>query len=229
MVLLHGGAVRPAVAQAGLACCAAATQRQGRVRSCTAAAAVSNIAACCCAACCPVLQVQLATFAVSLAAWPARICYNRRWRGFAALAVRGCRTLHAAMLATPAVLLGQPLGADGGAAAPPEVCATSVSSMMVMALFCHIVLLILVPCGATYAVEYALKAQCLRSKGLRLRPPWAWPRGAALLLVAAAAHVALLGAWVLSELVVRGLQPRRWQCDPETEWLVRLPAGVGAT
>lgn len=157
-----------------------------------------------------------------LATARSRVCWYLSRPGFGALTVKGCQLLRLLMLAAPALLMGQPLGsADDDAA----VCGSSISALMVLWLFLHVVLLVLLPCAVAYGVEYVLKAQFARSKSLRVRLPVAWPgmRRMSLLLGAAAVHVALLFAWVLSELGVRALRPDTLQCDA-ARWLVRRPA-----
>jgi hypothetical protein len=102
------------------------------------------------------------------------------------------------------------------------VCATGLSSLLMLTVFVHGVLLLVVPCAAQYAVEYAMKAQFVASRGLRLEA--ACGPGKGIVLVAMMVQAVLLATWVLCAFAVTGLMVHEMQCNAEG-WLVAAQAG----
>jgi hypothetical protein len=95
-----------------------------------------------------------------------------------------------------------------------------------LTVFVHVVLLLVVPCAAQYAVEYVMKAQFVASRGLRLEA--ACRPGKGFVLVAMMVQAVLLATWVLCDFVVRGLMVRDMQCNAEGWLVAAVPGGLSA-
>lgn len=168
------------------------------------------------------VPLQLVTFVISLVIFSTRACWYLSRPGLAEMAVGGCRAVSTAMFAGPSLIMGSSSSAHA-AHVQSAVCSSGLSSLLMLTVFVHVVLLLVVPCVAQYAIEYIMKAQFVASRGLRLESSWGPQKGA--VLVGLSVQAVLLATWVLCDFAVRGMMMQDMQCSAEG-WLVAAGPGT---
>jgi hypothetical protein len=171
------------------------------------------------------VPLQLVTLVISLVTFSTRVCWYLSRPGLAEMAVSGCRVVSSAMFAGPSMIMGGSSSANA-AQMQSAVCSSGLSSLLMLTVFVHVVLLLVIPCAAQYAIEYIMKAQFVASRGLRLEAAWGPKKGAA--IVAMSVQAVLLATWVLCDFAVRGLLMKDMQCSAEGWLTVAGPGTLAA-
>lgn len=112
------------------------------------------------------VPLQLVTFVISLVIFSTRACWYLSRPGLAEMAVGGCRAVSTAMFIGPSLIMGSSSSAHA-AHVQSAVCSSGLSSLLMLTVFVHVVLLLVVPCVAQYAIEYIMKAQFVGGCGWR--------------------------------------------------------------
>lgn len=160
------------------------------------------------AACRHVLLLQLVTFGVSLQLSRALACWYVSVPLLRDLATNQCAAIHSFMHAGKLLHAGAYLTWQ-----PSHLCQQGMSAVSVMIIYINVIMLLWLPCCATYHLEWSSKDIFVRRQEKLLSR--SWPRSAAVILLVA--HMALVATWYAVHFVV-GQVPLRCREDGLLTW-----------